>query len=406
MTVRLRRLTGTKKQFMQTLYEALKALKIPTADGALTPLRTNGAPILRFRPDGTFRILFLPDSHYDSTLKKEAAATVQCLRELLDEAKPDLLILGGDNVRDRKIRSYCDLLRPVLERELPWTMVFGNHDEGENEGTKETTLAFLQTLPGCLAYDADPALTGCTNHVLPVYDRTGSVPLRALWMLDTGNHCAGGYDGVRRDQLRWFIDANMALTAALGGETIPGYAFQHMIPQEPTKRVFLKARSRKRFMVNYEDGTASARMMNFFRLNGLIFEHAGASSPNHGEWAILANGGVNAMLVGHDHNNCFSVTTGGMTLLQCPGYSWCVYGHDLIRGARTLTLKEDPAAKDTERMIFTYDLARKPDSRLPEMTGTSRNAFLRQKRLSSALFAAARALSAPSEAAQRKKRQT
>lgn len=388
---------------MQTLYEALKALRIPIAGGAGEPLKQNGAPLPRFGADGTYRILFLPDSHYDSTLRKEAAATVQCMRELLDEAKPQLVILGGDNVRDREIRSYYDLLLPVLEQKIPWTMVFGNHDEGENEGTKETTLAFLQSMPGCLAYDADPALTGCANHVLPLYDHTGRFPLRALWMLDTGNHCAGGYDGVRRDQLRWFIEANAALTAANGGEQIPGYAFQHMIPQEPTRRVFLRSHSRKRYMVNYEDGTASARMMNFFRLNGLIFEHAGASYPNHGEWAILANGGVRSVLVGHDHNNCFSVTTGGMTLLQCPGYSWCVYGHDLIRGARVLTLKEDFMAADGERMIYTYDLARKPGSRLPEMTGESKEIWLRRKHLSSALFAAARTLSTPSEALERSK---
>ena len=389
---------------MDTLCHALKVLGIPAAEGALEPLLQNGARAPRFGADGSFRILFLPDSHFDSTLEKEAAATVQALRELLDASRPDLVILGGDNVRDRDIRSYQTLLSPVFERDLPWTMVFGNHDEGENEGTKETTLAYLQTLPGCLAYDADPALTGCANHVLPVFDASGKTLRRALWMLDTGNHCAGGYDGVRRDQLGWFIRANAALTAANGGERLAAYAFQHMIPQEPTKAVFLKARSRKRYMVNYEDGTASARMMNFFRLDGLVFEHAGASYPNHGEWPILANGGVKAVLVGHDHNNCFRVTTGGMTLLQCPGYSWCVYGHDLIRGARVLTLSEEDPAADSQRMVFTYDLARMPGSRLPEMLGVPQKRYLRQKRLSSVLFAAARALSAPNEVFQRAKK--
>lgn len=377
---------------MPTLFQTLTALHVPTAEGALAPLKQNGAPCPQFNGNGRFCILFLPDAHYDSTLQKEAAATVRQVRELLDAAAPDLVILGGDNVRDRTIKSYYDLLAPVLEKKIPWTMVFGNHDEGENEGNKESTVRFLQTMPGCLVYDASPSLHGCANHLLPVLGADGKTPRAALWMLDSGNHFRGGYDGVWRNQLQWFLAADEALKTAAGGN-VPGYAFQHMIPQEPTRAVFLKARGKKHHMVDYEDGTASARIMNFFRLNGLIFEHAGASFPNHGEWPILAARGVRAVLVGHDHNNCFRVKVNGMELIQCPGFSWCVYGHEMIRGARVLELNEADPAVYAQRMIFTCDLALRPGSLLPEMTDTPERVWRQRKRRSAALFKAAEIIS-------------
>ena len=49
---------------------------------------------LRFREDGTFRVLMLSDIqesvHYDERSLRSVCA-------LLDEAKPDLVIWGGDN---------------------------------------------------------------------------------------------------------------------------------------------------------------------------------------------------------------------------------------------------------------------------------------------------------------------
>lgn len=52
-------------------------------------------PTLRFRPDGTFRILQLTDMHF-RYLTGRNMTTLSLIRTLLEREKPDLVALTGD----------------------------------------------------------------------------------------------------------------------------------------------------------------------------------------------------------------------------------------------------------------------------------------------------------------------
>ena len=51
------------------------------------------------------------------------------LKQLINEVKPDLIVVGGDTVltawNDICTQQFCDFMEKF---EIPWAPVFGNHD--------------------------------------------------------------------------------------------------------------------------------------------------------------------------------------------------------------------------------------------------------------------------------------
>lgn len=62
-----------------------------------TSVDTSPPTRLKFRPDGTFKILFLTDLHFGEDAAKDNQ-TIQLHRRFLHMEKPDLVVLGGDQV--------------------------------------------------------------------------------------------------------------------------------------------------------------------------------------------------------------------------------------------------------------------------------------------------------------------
>jgi predicted MPP superfamily phosphohydrolase len=60
--------------------------------------------------------------------------SLEWLQIALDETKPDLVVLTGDQLNGQETswdaRSVILKWAPLLyERQIPWTIIFGNHDE-------------------------------------------------------------------------------------------------------------------------------------------------------------------------------------------------------------------------------------------------------------------------------------
>ena len=87
---------------------------------------------LRFREDGSFRILMVSD--LQDKLEYDPR-TLAGFDAIVEAAKPDLVILGGDNVDGRKLKPYDEFIKymdiftaPLEKRKIPWMHIFGNHD--------------------------------------------------------------------------------------------------------------------------------------------------------------------------------------------------------------------------------------------------------------------------------------
>ena len=86
--------------------------------------------VLRFRKNGTFKILVLADVQDVYPIDD---AMIAFINDALDYAKPDLVVFDGDNIVTEDVRAYEQLLYPLVSRDVPFTFVFCNHDvEREN----------------------------------------------------------------------------------------------------------------------------------------------------------------------------------------------------------------------------------------------------------------------------------
>ncbi len=326
---------------------------------------------LRFNDDGKFKIMVLADVQ-DTYPMQDAVITFIC--EALDYSQPDLVVFAGDNIVTSDVRAYDQLLTPLAERGVPFTFVFGNHDDECSDLNKEEMLAEYQKYDGCLAFDADPALHGCATHNLPVLSSDGSKVAFNLWMFDSGDYAYNsygesvGYDWVRADQIEWYNTVRDAMTEENGGELVPSLAFQHIIPEEPAKKVFTEVPfPLGDLTINFDDGTSVLKVPNIHNYSGMVFEASCPGAGNDGQWQAMVDGGdVLGLVVGHDHVNNFIVNVDGIDLIQTPGVTYHSYYNDGYQGARIIELDENNAWNYDTYNLTTAKLALEDGSGLPD----------------------------------------
>ena len=95
------------------------------------------------------------------------AADGQLAFETYKAEKPDLVVFTGDVVFASPAKpAYDQALAPVIERNLPFAVVLGNHDI-EFDLTGEQILEHLATKPGNLT-STTTGISGVTNYLLTV----------------------------------------------------------------------------------------------------------------------------------------------------------------------------------------------------------------------------------------------
>jgi predicted MPP superfamily phosphohydrolase len=89
------------------------------------------APNLQFRANGEFKILQFTDLHYIYDDPK-AEVALQCIDELIQSEKPDLVVSTGDNVWGRPgLPAMQRIVDHIDKFKVPFVILFGNHDSHE-----------------------------------------------------------------------------------------------------------------------------------------------------------------------------------------------------------------------------------------------------------------------------------
>ena len=302
-------------------------------------------PTLRFRPDGHFRILMLSDFHgkpdYNPKLK-------QGIEALVNHAKPDFVMMGGDQLCGITPEILHDFLasamEPVQKRGIPWAHVFGNHDPEQNM-TKEEMEAVYESFPLCLSQAGPEDVSGVGNWCLPILSAHSDIPAYHLWAMDSHSEvrdyvshfhlpadtqfilprCFG--DGHVQasplfDQVMWYYSESLRRETE-AGRKIPGILFLHV----PIIEFNLLYRNPEytNFIGRKREGVCAGE------LNSGLF------------MACLQRGDVKGIFCGHEHYNDFQGEYCGITMAYdgCVGYD--MSGHDDIRGGRIIDLFESPA---------------------------------------------------------------
>lgn len=94
------------------------------------PYRLEDTVILQKEPGKDFKILNLADIQLGDTLDiGKRAYTEETIRRLVEETKPDLITLTGDQTwtgsQRLSVRYFVELMDSF---QIPWAPVFGNHD--------------------------------------------------------------------------------------------------------------------------------------------------------------------------------------------------------------------------------------------------------------------------------------
>ena len=112
--------------------------------------------------NGKFRIMQIADVQ---DTQRTSDATVRFIREALKVAKPDLVVFTGDQIKgygfylfggDAKNKvTTCinSFLAPLAETGIPFTFVFGNHDDQAFSISKKEQLEIYKTHSNCVAYN-------------------------------------------------------------------------------------------------------------------------------------------------------------------------------------------------------------------------------------------------------------
>lgn len=344
---------------------------------------------LQFDENGKFKILMIADFQDGAPIEE---ALVQFMNEALDKTEPDLVIFLGDNVMspsDKTEESYWNAydvaLEPVVSRDIPFTLVFGNHDdESMPDITKEEMLEKYMSYDGCLAYDAEPALHGCGTHNLEVLSSDGTHTALNLWMMDSGDYVydengdRDGYDCVRADQIEWYEQKADELAEENGG-TVPALMFQHIVPQEVYEKVMMPSPFNLNMGVatkNFRDVSCySAFMPNFYGFSGYIMEPPCPSLDNDGQWeSLVKTGDVKGVFFGHDHVNNYQADVNGVTAVSVPGATYQSY-NGVYQAVTLLTVDENDVENFTLENIYASKLAVEDDSQLAGLSGHSKTEY-------------------------------
>ena len=125
---------------------------------------------LRFHEDGSFRILMVSD--LQDKLEYDPR-TLAGFDAIVEAAKPDLVILGGDNVDGRYLKPYDEFIKymdiftaPLEKRGIPWMHVFGNHDYDVDVPGIEMQKVY-ESYPHCVSSHSE-GIPGITNYMVPI----------------------------------------------------------------------------------------------------------------------------------------------------------------------------------------------------------------------------------------------
>ncbi|MFA7692161.1 MAG: metallophosphoesterase family protein [Candidatus Hydrogenedentales bacterium] len=289
------------------------------------------SPVLRFKEDGTFRIVQFADVHW-TVGNAEDKESLQLMRDVLDAETPDLVVYTGDNTTGGAIlpsRGLRQVTEASVERNLPWAAVFGNHDD-EGPASRAKLMELMQTLPGCLAQAGPKDIDGVSNYILSVASsKDAAKPAALLYYIDSLSYMTyqgeSKYNHIQPAQVEWYRNESTRLREANGGTALPALAFFH-IPLPEYNQVW---ESGKSIGVKQEDVCNSP-------VNSGLFD------------VMVEMGDVMGVFCGHDHTNDYIGELEGIYLAYGRGSGYGTYGKEgFSRGARVIELVEGERAFKT-----------------------------------------------------------
>lgn len=317
---------------------------------------------LQFGADGKFKILEISDIHNNRNGGRLYEETGAAVAQMLDETKPDLLVLNGDTIMHNFTGSYEQRIQDVTgilsdfndilaQRNVYWLATFGNHDY-QCGVSKDDQMKIYESMSHCLAIagevtaDQNWPANRVGNYVSQVYDSTGKEVKLNLWCIDSGigvvvdqtNNIPGDSNAyIMPAQIDWYQKTSASLEA-MAGQSIPGMFFAHIPLQE------------------FKDVLADKEASQMTGHNG---EAVCCSGTNTGMFAAMKERGDGlAFYAAHDHTNTFSGKIDGIELAYDGSLAYDSYGgyygdspNKATAGGRLITVDESNVTAYTSEFV-------------------------------------------------------
>lgn len=319
--------------------------------------------------NGKFRIMQIADVQ---DTQRTSEDTVRFMREALKRTKPDLVVFTGDQIKgygfnlfggnNRKKVTECinRFLIPLDEVGIPFTFVFGNHDDQAFSISKKEQYEVYKAHINCVAFNADDKIDGYCNHNLEIKGEDGKTKLN-IYLVDSLTATLDGTcDHVHENQLEWYRATRDRLKEE-NDDYVPSIVFQHIPVEEiyellievpkgtPNSARGFRQWEGKYFGLNPERVTIDSR--------SFIGETPSVPKKNGGQFdAFNEKGDVIAMFFGHDHNNSFVGEYKGMKMGYTQGCGFNVYGPGRKRGVRLFDFEESKPSEFTTTTFTVEDL--------------------------------------------------
>lgn len=293
--------------------------------------------VFTFRENNTFTIAQFTDVHWNDwgepglDSERENTRSRELMQMVIREEQPDLVVFTGDVITAGRcndpVKSFRAAVSVVEEHQVPWAVVFGNHDT-EAQITRQELMEAVTEHRYAVAEPGPDEISGVGNYIIQIQDadgKTGAV----LYFFDSGNMSCiphvKGYDWIRGDQVDWYERESVRLTAQNGGSPLPGLAFLH-IPLPEYREVWERE-------VCY----------------GHKYEEVCCPQVNSGLFsAMVERGDVMGTFVGHDHINDYTGWLHGIRLCYGRATGFNTYGREgFPRGARMIRLHAGERRFDT-----------------------------------------------------------
>ncbi|XP_027368370.1 probable inactive purple acid phosphatase 28 isoform X1 [Abrus precatorius] len=327
----------------QTHFSAKLFLANPTVRIKKTPHLP-----LRFRSDGTFKILQVADMHYGSgsiTRCRDVLAsefefcsdlnTTRFLKRIIQAENPDFIAFTGDNIFGSSTVDAAESLfkafGPAMESGLPWAAVLGNHDQ-ESTMNREELMSLISLMDYSVSQinPSDDDLTNPTkggkmtkidgfgNYNLRVYGAPGSMLANStvlnLFFLDSGDRAV--YQGIRT--YGWIKDSQLQWLRRVSEE----FQGQKVDPLHPTDAI-----STPPALAFFHIPIPEIPQLFYKEIVGQFQEAVACSRMNSGVLqTFVSMGDVKSVFIGHDHTNDFCGNLDGIWFCYGGGFGYHGYG--------------------------------------------------------------------------------
>lgn len=208
---------GTVEEYLWSADDAFDLQKYPalqTEDGSVKILQLTD---LHFRNQGTFAHEVGMNYIMDTFMQNQ-------VRTLVKNNKPDLIVATGDLITFGNADfAYAELVSFFDSLQVPWTIVFGNHDADYN-CDKAALAEVLLTGKNILFSPGPTNLDSLGNFIIRVNDASGTMK-QALFMMDSNDWVKKDFPdrkysalsaGVNAKQADWYRWAVAGVKNVLG----------------------------------------------------------------------------------------------------------------------------------------------------------------------------------------------